>query len=162
MVGADVLARHKVQAKARPKPWEPLKQLSDRTPLRTKLITAMVALVIMALAAISVTSVVVLRQFLYTQRDGQLQASFGNALDRIAPGTTVALDSPYSWGSGLILAFQQPGTQIVANNSGPPPPGIQNSRPAPSLPELPTGNWANSSTPVLTRCPRSPVAIPGA
>ena len=41
--------------------WEPLKQLSDRTPLRTKLITAVLALVIMALAAISITSVVVLR-----------------------------------------------------------------------------------------------------
>jgi len=42
-------------------PWAPLKQLSDRTPLRTKLITAMLALVIMALVAIGITSVVVLR-----------------------------------------------------------------------------------------------------
>ena len=38
-------------------PWGAAKRLSDRTPLRTKLITALLALVIMALAAISVASV---------------------------------------------------------------------------------------------------------
>ncbi len=129
--------------------WEPLKQLSGRTPLRTKLIAAMLALVIMALAAISITSVVVL-QYLYTQRDGQLQRVFGHA---IAPGTPVTLDSSYPVGSGLILAFQQPGTQLVPNNSGPPPPGMGSSRPAQSLPELPAGNWASSSNPVLTTMP---------
>jgi two-component system, OmpR family, sensor kinase len=131
--------------------WEPLKQLSGRTPLRTKLIAAMLALVIMALAAISITSVVVL-QYLYTQRDGQLRRVFGQA---IAPGTSVTLDVayPYSPGSGLILAFQKPGTQLVASNSGPPLPGMGSSRPAQSLPELPAGNWANSSRPVLTTMP---------
>jgi two-component system OmpR family sensor kinase len=129
---------------ARPRPWEPLQRLSARTPLRTKLIAAMLALVIMALAAVSITSVVVL-QYLYTQRDAQLQAVFGNG---IAPGTTVAPDFPYPR-NGLIFAFQQPGTQLLANNLGPPPPGMEGSRPALSLPELPTGNWANSSNPVL-------------
>jgi two-component system, OmpR family, sensor kinase len=132
--------------------WEPLKQLSGRTPLRTKLITAMLALVIMALAAISITSVVVLRQYLYTQRDAQLQAVFGRTMNEIGSGTSVTLDSPYSAGSGLILAFQQPGTQLVVNNQGPPPPGM-GSPPAQSLPELPAGKWANSSTPVLTAVP---------
>jgi two-component system OmpR family sensor kinase len=136
---------------ARRRIWEPLKQLSDRTPLRTKLITAMLALVIMALAAISITSVVVL-QYLYTQRDGQLQAMFGHEMRDIAPGTPVALDYTYPW-SGLILAYQQPGTQLVASNPGPAPPGMGTSRPAPSLPELPAGNWANSSNPVLTTVP---------
>ncbi len=123
-------------------------------PLRTKLITAMLALVIMALAAISITSVVVL-QYLYTQRDSQLQAVFGSAMSEI-PGTTVTLDSPYSpysAGSGLILAFQQPGTQLVANNPGSAPPGMGRSRRAQPLPELPAGNWANSSSPVLTTVP---------
>ena len=129
--------------------WEPLKQLSGRTPLRTKLITAMLALVIMALAAISITSVVVL-QYLYTQRDDQLQRVFGHA---IAPGTPVRLDFPYPVESGLILAFQQPGTQLVPNNPGTPPPGMGSSRPAQSLPELPAGNWASSGNPVLTTMP---------
>ncbi len=138
------------QQRARLRPWERLKRLSDRTPQRTKLITAMLALVIMALAAISITSVVVL-QYLYTQRDGQLQAMFGHEMSDIA-GTPVTLDSPYSAGAGLILAFQQPGTQLVASNPGPLP-GMGRSRPAPSLPELPAGNWANSSDPVLTTVP---------
>jgi two-component system OmpR family sensor kinase len=129
---------------ARPRPWEPLQRLSARTPLRTKLITAMLALVIMALAAVSSTSVVVL-QYLYTQRDAQLQAVFGNG---IAPGTTVTPNLAYPR-NGLVFAFQQPGTQLLANNLGPPPPGMEGSRPALSLPELPTGNWANSSNPVL-------------
>jgi two-component system OmpR family sensor kinase len=142
------------QQRARPRPWGPLRQLSDRTPLRTKLITAMLALVIMALAAISITSVVVL-QYLYTQRDGQLQAVFGSAMSEL-PGTPVTLDSPYSPyspGSGLILAFQQPGTQLVASNQGSAPPGMGSSRRAQPLPELPAGNWANSSSPVLTTVP---------
>ncbi len=133
--------------------WEPLKQLSNRTPLRTKLITAVLALVIMALAAISITSVVVLRQYLYTQRDNQLRAVFGRTMNEIGSGTTVTLDSPYSAGSGMILAFQQPGSQLVVNNPGPPPPGMGSSPPAQSLPRLPTGNWAGSSNPVLTAVP---------
>ena len=145
MSGPEALAG---QQRTRRRP--PLRQLSDRTPLRTKLITALLALVIMALAAISITSVVVLRQYLYTQRDSQLQAVFGRAMSQIAPGTPVTLDSPYSAGSGLILAFQQPGTQLVANNPGPAPPGMGSSRPAQSLPELPAGNWANPGNPVLT------------
>jgi len=37
-------------------PWGAAKRLNDRTPLRTKLITALLALVIMAIAAISVAS----------------------------------------------------------------------------------------------------------
>ena len=76
----------------RPSLSDRFKRLSDRTPLRTKLITAVLALVIMALAAISVTSVVVLRGYLYTQHDGplrkragQLQAMLDRASDRGEP-----------------------------------------------------------------------------
>jgi two-component system OmpR family sensor kinase len=132
--------------------WGPLKRLSDRTPLRTKLITAVLALVIMALAAISITSVVVL-QYLYTQRDTQLQEAFGHEMHMIRPGTPVQPDSPYLADDGMILAFQQPGTQLVTSNLGPAPSAQGGSRPALSLPALPTGNWANPSSPVLTTVP---------
>jgi two-component system OmpR family sensor kinase len=131
---------------ARPRAWEPLKQLSARTPLRTKLITAMLALVIMALAAISITSVVVL-QFLYTQRDSQLQVVFAAYWNASGPGTPVTLDAPKFVGPGMIRAFQQPGTQLV------PPPGMTDSSPALSLPRLPAGNWAGASNPVLATVP---------
>jgi two-component system OmpR family sensor kinase len=141
------------QQRARLRLWEPVKRLSDRTPLRTKLITAMLALVIMALVAISVTSVVVL-QFLYTQHDGQLRAEFAHQMRVLDSGTPVALDSQYSPGAGMILAYMPPGTQLVESNPGPPPPGMGRSRPAPPpRPQLPAGNWANSASPVLITVP---------
>src|SRR2546430_511063 len=52
-------------------------QLSSRTSLRTKLITALLALVIIALAAISVSSGWLLRSNLTSQDDPQLQSVFG-------------------------------------------------------------------------------------
>jgi two-component system, OmpR family, sensor kinase len=50
-----------------------LRQLSSRTPLRFKLITAMLALVTVALAVISIASVFFLRTFLLSQADQRLQ-----------------------------------------------------------------------------------------
>ena len=148
MAEAGMLASHR---KARPSPWEPFKQLSDRTPLRTKLITAMLALVIMALAAISVTSVVVLQQYLYTQRDSQLAEVFNHVM-HTPGGLAVQLDYPYPY-SGVTVAVQGPGTQLVSPNLGPSFPGMDNSRPTQSLPELPNGTWTPSGHPVLTTVP---------
>jgi two-component system OmpR family sensor kinase len=137
--------------------WSPFsvgKRLSDRTPLRTKLIAAVLALVIMALAAISVASVVVLRTYLYTQRDSQLSQSFSHIADELATSTGIQLNYPYTAGSGMIAAFQKPGSQLVAGNTGPALPGMSgSSRPQQSLPELPGGNWANSQTTVFLTVP---------
>jgi two-component system OmpR family sensor kinase len=135
-------------------PWGAGKRLSDRTPLRTKLIASVLALVIMALAAISVASVVVLRTYLYTQRDSQLQASFNHIAGELATSSGIQLNYPYTAGSGMIAAFQKPGSQLVAGNPGPALPGMSgSSRPQQSLPELPGGNWANSRTTVLLTVP---------
>ncbi|MCW2891978.1 MAG: histidine kinase [Actinomycetia bacterium] len=138
-------------------PWGAAKRLSDRTPLRTKLIAALLALVIMALAAISVASVIVLRSYLYTQHDDQLRGTYDRVASSLAstPGpVTVQLDYPYPEGSGLILAFQNPGSQLVAANQGPSLPGMGNSHPEQSLPELPTAkNWASANTTTLTTVP---------
>src|ERR1700722_11297985 len=65
-------------------------RLSDRTPLRTKLITAVLALVIVALAVISVASVVLLRTNLTTQQDPKLRSSFANTVARVGNGTISA------------------------------------------------------------------------
>ena len=77
MVGADMAEGTDVTVssetrKHRRSPWGAAKRLSDRTPLRTKLITAVLALVIMALAAISVASVFMLRGYVTTQHDNDL------------------------------------------------------------------------------------------
>jgi two-component system OmpR family sensor kinase len=135
-------------------PWGAGKRLSDRAPLRTKLIAAVLALVIMALAAISVASVVVLRTYLYTQRDSQLSQSFSHIAGELATSSGIQLNYPYTAGSGMIAAFQKPGSQLVAGNPGPALPGMSgSSRPQQSLPELPGGNWANSQTTVLLTVP---------
>ena len=49
-------------------------RISDRTPLRTKLITAVLALVIVALAVTTVASFIIVRRDLYTQRDTNLES----------------------------------------------------------------------------------------
>ena len=58
------------------RPWQALRNLSARTSLRTKLITSLLVLVAAALVAISVSSGWILRSYLTTQRDGQLQSAF--------------------------------------------------------------------------------------
>src|SRR5215469_409303 len=57
--------------------WPGFRALSDRTPLRTKLITAVLALVALALVAISVASVVVLRSYLVQQHDDDIKGVIG-------------------------------------------------------------------------------------
>ena len=146
----------------RPSLSDRFKRLSDRTPLRTKLITAVLALVIMALAAISVTSVVVLRGYLYTQHDGPLKVQFDqlyNNVERVLSSgpAQVTLNTPANQGSGFIAAFQNPGSQLVAGNpSSSLPMGKSHQVPAlpnQSLPELPAGIWAPSNSPVIMTVP---------
>ena len=61
-----------------------IRRLSERTPLRVKLITAVLALVIIALGAIGVASVYVLHSYLTTQSDTELKAAISNASTRAA------------------------------------------------------------------------------
>ena len=62
--------------------WQALRDLPDRTSLRTKLITGLLALVIVAVAAISVSSVWVLRSYLTSQDDSQLRAVYTSAVSQ--------------------------------------------------------------------------------
>ena len=147
----------------RPRLLASFRQLSNRTPLRTKLITAVLALVIMALAAISVTSVFVLRSYVYTQRDNDLRTTLGpvvhqNAKNQELTGTsssgiTASLNITIPQSSGPILAFQQPGIQLVPGVPDNSPKGMINSHPVQSVPELPAGNWASSTSPVFMNLP---------
>jgi two-component system OmpR family sensor kinase len=126
------------------------KRLSDRTPLRTKLITAVLVLVIMALAAISVASVYMLRGYVTTERDATLVADFSNVnLRGLQPGQA----GPAVGGSGVIIGVQKPGSQLtLVSPSG--FPGFGNSGNNASLPALPTStDWANSPSPVLLTVP---------
>jgi two-component system OmpR family sensor kinase len=137
-------------------PWRPrddrgrhfFQRLSDRTPLRTKLITALLALVIAALAVISVASVYMLHGYVTTQRDTTLKSDFPIVnTNGLAPGYA----TPARGGSGLLIAAQNPGKPItwLSNNGYPSLGGSQG-----PLPVLPTStNWASGTTPVLLTVP---------
>jgi two-component system, OmpR family, sensor kinase len=130
-------------------------RLSDRTPLRTKLITAVLALVIVALAVISVVSVVIVRSNLYTQRDKQLDGVFTtlqSAVQSAGPDPVPKqLNTAYTTGGGgIITGFQQLGSQlspVSPSSSG--FPGFSNQSMTQALPLLPTGQWASSSNPEM-------------
>jgi two-component system, OmpR family, sensor kinase len=59
--------------------WRSVRQLPDRTPLRTKLITALLALVAVALLVISVAGISFLRSYLDGQADSELSAIVNSA-----------------------------------------------------------------------------------
>ncbi len=94
------------------RPWRRLRSLSNRLPLRTKLITALLALVIVALAAISLSSGMVLRSYLTSQDDHQITNLFDN-IESVSfqPGH-------YSQGnSGILVGVEQPGTPLSASDA---------------------------------------------
>jgi two-component system OmpR family sensor kinase len=132
-----------------------LRGISRRTSLRTKLITAVLGLVIIALLTISVASVTILRSYLTTQDDSQLEAFFNASANQ--PGYGMGLASPgvaYPMRSnGFYLAIQTTGSQLSpgsSSSSG----SIREPGGNPSLPELPTGRaWASSSSPELLTVP---------
>jgi two-component system OmpR family sensor kinase len=124
------------------RPAGSLRSIFDRTPLRTKLITAVLFLVIAALAVISVASSYMLSDYVIKQHDSTLQTDFQNiSLRNLGPGYA----GPTS--SGMILGEQVPGRQLSLQPSNPFVGGTGNPV---ALPNLPTSsNWATSSSPVL-------------
>jgi two-component system OmpR family sensor kinase len=147
-MGADVLASHQ---NPRPRPWAGLRQLSDRTPLRTKLITAVLALVIMALAAISFTSVNLLRSYLTTEHDGHLlQIYQGIAADPVGNfgGLSTNIAYPIKYNPNMFAGIQQPGSQLSPQSSGPGLGGGNFGNPQQqSVPNVPTSMaWATANS----------------
>jgi two-component system, OmpR family, sensor kinase len=129
-----------------------IRRLSERTPLRVKLITAMLALVTIALGAIGVASVYVLHSYLTTQSDNELKDEFANL--SVNPGNLVTQPPGYLYRvigqQNLFAGIQLPGSQLAWFSGG--MPGIGNSGQArQSLPALPTGaGWAGISPTLVT------------
>ena len=121
--------------------WQALRDLPDRTSLRTKLITGLLALVIVAVAAISVSSVWVLRSYLTSQDDSQLRAIYTSA---VSQGVSFPPGQMYRVGgtTNYFVGVQEPGNPLSASGlqSGPSYGGY---RQAQSVPEVPTSQlWA--------------------
>jgi len=129
-----------------------IRRLSERTPLRVKLITAVLALVTIALGAIGVASVYVLHSYLTTQSDNELKDEFGNLA--VEPGNLVTLPPGYLYRvvgqQNLFAGIQLPGSQLAWSSRG--MPGIGHSGQAQqSLPALPTSaGWAGISPTLMT------------
>src|SRR5690348_18306228 len=92
-----------------------IRRLSERTPLRVKLITAVLALVTIALGAIGVASVYVLHSYLTTQSDNELRGEFGSLM--INPGNLVTQPPGYLYQvygqQNLFAGIQLPGSQLA-------------------------------------------------
>ena len=138
--------------KPRRSPLGAARRLSDRTPLRTKLITALLALVIMALAAISIASVYMLRGYVTTKSDTQLTQDFQHislvALSRTAAGTA---GPTYA---NNLLGIQLPGHQLswpTSSSSNQYFNGGIGTGPLPSLPT--SAGWASGDNPALLTVP---------
>src|SRR6266700_2383923 len=136
-----------------PRVWPAVRELSSRTSLRSKLITALVALVVVALAAISVSGVWLLRSYLTSQDDNQLQAVFdqlnSNPMGSFEPGQTYQVH-----GTNILVGVEQPGTPLSPSSSPSGVPGWDGSRQAMSIPSVPTSlAWADAHNGKLVTVP---------
>src|SRR5262245_28262618 len=118
-----------------PGAWERLRSLPGRTPLRVKLITAVLALVIIALAVISFTSRAVFSGYLMRQAEGRL-ADYYQQIDSLVGGGNLGrynvLNSSLDQSWLLDSRWQQiqptgPGG-VPIQLSGSPPPQIPTSQ----------------------------------
>ncbi|HXT93040.1 MAG TPA: HAMP domain-containing sensor histidine kinase, partial [Trebonia sp.] len=140
-------------------PWDAAKRLSDRTPLRTKLITAVLVLVMMALAAISVASVYVLRSYLTTLHDQQIVSVFQGierSPDDAFNGKNANTAYPVAGNPYVYAGVQETGSKLIPlSNSGQflgggQMPGSQQQ----SVPSIPsTTAWANANNRQLLTVP---------
>jgi two-component system, OmpR family, sensor kinase len=127
-----------------------IRRLSERTPLRVKLITAVLALVTIALGAIGIASVYVLHSYLTTQSDNELRAGFSNldtgSLISKPPGYLY----PFARQQTLFAGIQLPGGQLTWALGD--MPGIGNpGQPRQSPPALPrSANWAGIAPTLIT------------
>ncbi|HJY74628.1 MAG TPA: hypothetical protein VJ347_22870, partial [Streptosporangiaceae bacterium] len=131
--------------------WQALRDLPDRTSLRTKLITGLLALVIVAVAAISVSSVWVLHSYLTSQNDNQLKSAYSQinsqGLNPLTPGVVYQLH-------GILVAVEEPGTPLSASGQQGGPPGYGGDRAMSSLPSVPTSQlWAIANNGKLVTVP---------
>ncbi len=125
-------------------PWQAVTRFSARTPLRIKLIAALLALVIAALAGISIAGAFVFRGYLHSSADHQVENLFTQADLQIAHGISggaISADQAQvlCFGS-YVESWLPPGQRLV---SCPGPESTSNG----SLPVIPTSaTWLNANS----------------
>ncbi len=109
--------------------WERLRSLPGRTPLRVKLITAVLGLVAIALAVISFSGISVLRGYLLDQVDGQLTSMHSDAVGVGSHAFGGGSFRGYSPEAYVVEAVTSSGQVYAADNSpfaGPKGPDVPN------------------------------------
>jgi two-component system, OmpR family, sensor kinase len=123
--------------------WVALRDLPHHTPMRTKLLAALLALVIIALAAISISSFWLLRSYLTSQDDPQLQVAFGNIMANQNYPPTPEQVYHYRY-SNILAGTQQPGAPLSPAGTQSGEPSYGGSSRMGSLPAVPTSQvWAD-------------------
>jgi len=113
--------------------WQAVKQLPGRVPLRIKLITAVLALVIIALVVISVASINLFRDYQLNRASQQVTALYQQALTQVDAGRGLEPGGQFYPGSFLI-AMRPAGSTLV------PSPGT-------SIPDIPTSQaWLSANS----------------
>ncbi len=127
--------------------WESLRGLPNRTPLRVKMVTAVLALTAVALAAISIAGISVLKNYLLNQYDSTLQNSYahqaenavGQYLSGASPNTSYlayVIWIPSSGHAVTVLEQVQGGFHSGAGpGAGAGFPSTQQPLPAPQIPD---------------------------
>src|SRR5690348_2288195 len=127
-----------------------IRRLSERTPLRVKLITAVLALVTIALGAIGVASVYVLHSYLTTQSDTELKGAISSLNTDSLISNPPGYLYPIRYQQNLFAGIQLPGNQLAWSAAA--MPGIGSPGQArQSVPALPTSaGWAGTSPTLVT------------
>jgi two-component system OmpR family sensor kinase len=122
--------------------WDRLRELPGHTPLRVKMITALLALVAIALAVISVASVTVFRNYQINQASQQVTTLFDE--------TVAQLQTPSPHGPQLngISAIGPYMVALVPTGSSLPAVARQYQDPPSSIPNVPTANnsWLKANS----------------
>ena len=132
--------------------WLSMRQLPERTPLRVKLITAVLTLVAIALVVISVAGLGFLRNYLLNQADGEINsltqqqvpitAAIHNYMDG-GPPVPVAIGAAIVWlpngGKPHLVAQESSGYPLSSPNSRSAPQG----KPGPEV--TPGASWLSGN-----------------
>src|SRR6516225_5762403 len=130
-----------------------VRDFSDRMSLRTKLIIGLLALVIAAVAAISISSVWVLRSYLVSQDDAQLQTVYSSLINDWPPDHPPGYAYRVGGTSNIFAGIQEQGTTLSPSGSpgGLPSSGYSQAQSVPAVPSSELWAFANKGQLVTVR-----------
>jgi two-component system, OmpR family, sensor kinase len=138
------------------RPWIALRRLSDRTSLRTKLITALLALVAVALVVISIVGVAFMRTYLLGGIDTNLRSLEGVTVSAVSGDYHAQADQTELAENGYAVWWlpEEGGTQLVV----PPATGPESGLPSG---DVPPSQFSSSTQAQLAANPGLTITVPG-